>query len=116
MFILVACASKEDGLSNHSFQLAYNPVLAAVQGDLDDPNQYESSLNVQFSNGTFEANAFEYNEVSYELTIHFENDDETLYIVFNLDEGKKYFCKYTATIAEVIHMKEMNLMQVISNK
>lgn len=98
VLLLSACTNSDD-LAGKTFDVSSGPSPV-------DPDEYDSIMTLEFSDGNKVKNTMGYeDEGTYELiddklVILFENENESLEIEFTLEENEKDFSTYSAEITD----------------
>ncbi|MHA6253314.1 hypothetical protein [Oceanobacillus sp. CAU 1775] len=100
--LMLAACNDDDELSGQTFDIAYIPSPIS-QENFDNPNRYDSIMTLAFSNGKVDTDSINFKKGTYaledgQLTVHFEDDNESLKIEFWVNESDKDFSMYSAKI------------------
>lgn len=102
--LLLSACSSSDELSGKTFKIANLP--APEEGYIDNPDKYDSIMTVELLDGKVVTDSIHKGQGTYELNdnvlvLHFENENETLKLSFEVEESDKDFSKYSAVISDI---------------
>ena len=117
--LLLSACNNEDELSGKTFKVASPP--GPIMEHIDDPDRYYPIMTLEFLDGKVSTNSIHDGEGTYELNdnvlvLHFENENETLKLSFEVKESEKDFSEYSAIISEVdFEMKDTDKVSHFKN-